>query len=93
VQPADVSEYAGVSLDVRGDGGVYTFIVSTTDGRWVSTFVAGDEWRTVEFPFASMEAPAEGAEWSGDNILDIRVLIKRAGGEVAWFELDEVRLY
>lgn len=93
VQPADVSEYAGVSLDVRGDGGVYTFMVSTTDGHWASTFVAGDEWRTVEFPFASMEAPAEGAEWSGDKVLGIRVLIKRAGGEVAWFELDEVRLY
>nr|WP_321441315.1 CIA30 family protein [uncultured Hyphomonas sp.] len=93
VQPADVSGFTGVTLDMRGDGGSYAFVVSTTDGRWVRTFDVGEEWRTIVFPFVDLDAPADGAEWSGNNILDVRILIKRAGGEVAWFELDDVRFY
>ena len=93
VQPADGSAFKGVSFDVRGDGGPYTFMVSTTEGRWTSVFEADDEWGVAFLPFEELDPPSEEVAWTGQDIIDVRVLIKRPGGDAAWFELDNVKFY
>jgi imidazolonepropionase-like amidohydrolase len=93
VQPADGSSFEGVSFDMRGDELPYTLVVSTTDGRWTREFEVGEDWQTVSVPFKEFSAPASDAEWSGDEILDVRFLIKRPGGDKVWFELDNVKFY
>ena len=93
VQPADGSAYKGVSFDMRGDDKPYTLIVSTTEGRWTEEFEVGENWKTVRIPFGELEAPAAGAKWTGDGIVDVRFLVKRPGGDTVWFELDNVEFF
>jgi imidazolonepropionase-like amidohydrolase len=93
VQPADGSAYKGVSFDMRGDGESYTLVVSTTDGRWTLPIQAGEDWKTMKVPFKSLTPPAAGVEWTGSDILDVRFLVMRPGGEKVWFELDNVSFY
>ncbi|WP_321489931.1 CIA30 family protein [uncultured Hyphomonas sp.] len=93
VQPADGSSFEGVVFDMRGDELPYTLVVSTTEGRWTREFEVSEDWQTVSVPFKDLAAPASGAEWGGDEILDVRFLIKRPGGDKVWFELDNVKFY
>jgi imidazolonepropionase-like amidohydrolase len=93
VQPADGSAYDGVTFDMRGDEKPYTLVVTTTEGRWTAPIEANESWETKTVPFADLTPPGPEASWTGDNILDIRFLINRPGGDKAWFELDEVEFY
>ncbi|HAE25519.1 MULTISPECIES: CIA30 family protein [Hyphomonas] len=93
VQPADGSAYKGVTFDARGDDKPYTLVVATTEGRWSCEFEVGEDWETVSVPFKDLIAPADGAEWTGDNIVDVRLLVKRPGGDTVWFELDNVKFF
>ena len=93
VQPMDVSQFEGIKLDMRGDGGEYLIALTTPDGRWTWTATADDDWSTKELKFADLTAPADGAEWTGDALVDARVLVVRPGGESAWFDLDNVTFY
>jgi imidazolonepropionase-like amidohydrolase len=93
VQPADASEFSGVSFDLRGDGQPYTFVISTTEGRWTYEMSADDVWKTIRVPFVDLQAPSEEAEWTGNGIMDVRILINRRGGDPAWFELDDVKFF
>jgi imidazolonepropionase-like amidohydrolase len=93
VQPADASAYKGLKFDIRGDGGDYVLAATTTEGTWTKSLVAGEEWSTVEVPFDTLGAPAEDEVWSGDDMLDVRFLIKRPGGDDVWMEVDDVSFY
>lgn len=93
VQPADASAYDGLQFDIRGDGGDYMLVATTTGGTWSKTLVAGEEWSTVQVPFDSLESPSESTAWSGGDMLDVRFLIKRPGGQDVWMEVDDVRFY
>ncbi|HEY0513329.1 MAG TPA: amidohydrolase family protein [Thermoanaerobaculia bacterium] len=56
--PADLSRFAGVSFEVKGDAGAsYQFMAFATHlGRMPAqkTFTAGPEWKRVTFPFADL---------------------------------------
>lgn len=93
VQPADASAYDGLQFDIRGDGGDYMLVATTTGGAWSKSLVAGEEWSTVQVPFDSLESPSESTAWSGGDMLDVRFLIKRPGGQDVWMEVDDVRFY
>ena len=93
VQPADASAYDGLQFDIRGDGGDYMLVATTTGGTWSKSLVAGEEWSTVQVPFDSLESPSESTAWSGGDMLDVRFLIKRPGGQDVWMEVDDVRFY
>ncbi|MND92349.1 hypothetical protein D3C80_845040 [compost metagenome] len=58
---------------------------------------AGDQWRTIELPFATFEAVARGqragAAWDGDDLLDLTIRASRDGGERVWFEIDNVQFF
>ncbi len=47
----------------------------------------------MKVPFKSLTPPAAGVEWTGSDILDVRFLVMRPGGEKVWFELDNVSFY
>ncbi|MEZ6000911.1 CIA30 family protein [Hyphomonas sp.] len=93
VQPADGTPYNGVAFDMRGDEKPYAFAVSTTEGRWTHEFEVGEVWQSIRVPFKDLMPPAENAKWSGEGIVDVRFLIKRPGGDAAWFELDNVSFF
>ena len=93
IQPMDVSSFEGVKMDLRGDGGDYVIALMTPEGRWSGTVTAGEDWETRSLAFADLTPPAEDAVWTGDALIDVRVLIVRPGGESAWFDLDNVSFY
>lgn len=94
VQPMDVSAYDGMKFDLRGDGGTYTVIVSSTDGLFTSTLDANEDWATFEIPFSELKAPSEGTEFNPETVYNIRVLdVGEGTGEPTWFELDNVTFY
>ncbi len=93
VQPMDVSQYDGLQLDLRGDGGEYTVAMMTPDGRWDWTTTAGEDWSTQTFAFEDLTPPSDDLEWNGETVFDARVLVIRPGGDDTWFDLDNVKFY
>jgi hypothetical protein len=93
IQPADARAFDGIRFDVRGDAGPYLISVTTTAGSWTAQAPAGGDWETIEVPFDSLEPPAEGVAWTGEDLLDVRFLVERPGGEKVWMELDDVTFY
>lgn len=94
VQPMDVSAFDGMKFDLRGDGGTYTVIVSSTDGRFTSTVDAAKDWSTFDVPFSGLQPPSDGIEFNPETVYNIRILdIGEGTGEPTWFELDNVTFY
>lgn len=95
VIPADVTAYEGVSTDLFGAGD-YTLRILSLKGMWEAKVSAGDGWISFKIPFTDFAftgnadpAPA----WTGDDLLQIGVLINREAGETAWFEIDNIGFY
>lgn len=94
VQPMDVSAFDGMAFDLRGDGGTYTVVVSSTDGRFTSTVDGSEDWSTFKIPFSELSPPSEGIEFNPETVYNIRLLdIGEGTGEPTWFELDNVTFY
>ncbi|MFN3609340.1 MAG: amidohydrolase family protein [Hyphomonas sp.] len=95
VIPADVTAYEGVSTDLFGSGD-YTLRILTLTGMWEAKVSAGDGWNSINVPFADFAfagsadpAPA----WTGDDLLQVGVMVNRGAGESAWFEIDDIGFY
>lgn len=95
VIPADVTGYEGISTEIFGSGD-YTLRVLSMQGVWEATVSAGEGWNTLNVPFTNFAysgnadpAPA----WTGDDLLQVGVLVKREAGETAWFEIDDIGFY
>lgn len=59
--PIDASSFAGIEIDVLGNGEMYNLHLRTADliRPWQSyrhSFAAGEEWKTHRLPFASFDA-------------------------------------
>jgi len=94
---ADVSRYAGISFDVRGEAAarviVQTYGVRNSDA-WTSTFTPGGEWQTVKIPFGALKRKDEGAVvWSGKDARALLFELSGGAGARAWIELDNVGFY
>lgn len=76
-QPFAAGQYAGIELDVYGNGESYNVHLRTAD-TWIvwqsyrASFAAPPQWRTVRLPFSAFEAYRTGAP------LDLKTL-KRIG--------------
>lgn len=97
VEPVDLTARKGVRFDLRGDGRPYEIRLRGRHGAWRKEVAAGDQWRTIELPFATFEAVARGqragAAWDGDDLLDLTIRASRDGGERVWFEIDNVQFF
>lgn len=97
VQPADVSAFRGVRMELRGDGGPYKVMLNTLNGRWAAEVKAGPAWTTVEVPFSALSRmPGRGAgagAWTGTDVVEVEIGGSREGGRRLWLELDNVSFY
>jgi imidazolonepropionase-like amidohydrolase len=94
---ADVTRYAGISFDVRGEAAarllVQTYRERNSDA-WASTFAPTSEWQTVKIPFSTLKRRLEGGPaWSGKDTRALVFELSGASGAKAWLELDNVQFY
>jgi imidazolonepropionase-like amidohydrolase len=89
VEPCDVSDFQGVQFDIRGNG-KFELGARTRRGNFVLPFDAGDTWKQVKIPFASLRGRAQ---WKADELTAIVFQLSGNGGEKPWMELDNVRFF
>ena len=94
---ADISPYAGISFDVRGDAAA-SVLIQTYGGRasgaWASAFAPTGEWQTVHVPFSLLQRRAEdGHAWTGKDARALLFELSGAPGASTWLELDNVQFY
>ena len=96
IEPADLSGYAGVQLEIRGEADcrlvVNAYANRTIADPWVAKLPVSNEWRTVRVPFSDLQRRAGGV-WEAR---DARALMVELGGSPrsgVWLEIDNVRLY
>jgi imidazolonepropionase-like amidohydrolase len=92
VVPVDARRYSGVRFDVRGQG-EYGFGITTLGGAWSKSFEATPTWTTVSASFSGLAPAASGVPWLGQDLIDLRFVIARPGGTIAWLEIDNVEFY
>jgi len=97
VEPADLTQYTGVSFDARGEG-AYRLIVNTYGLRvpdpYNAPFSATADWQTIRIPFASLQRRAPDAgPWARNDARALLFEIAASAGAGAWLELDNVKLY
>lgn len=92
ITPVDVREQTGIRLRIRGEEGEYPVRLQTPDGFWTGSVSASPRWSTVPISFEEFAGP-EGAMWSGADIVSIHLLAPGSGGDVVWFEIDDVEFY
>ncbi len=96
VEPADISEYAGIRFETRGDG-EYELMISTRGVRdydyHYAKFSGIGRWRQVEIPFSDLEQRNGSKPFTGKDAETLMFRIERKPGESAWLELDDIELY
>jgi len=93
---ADVSKYAGVSFDVRGEAAarliVQTYGVRNSD-HWAAAFTPTGEWQTLKIPFSALARAAPAPAWTRKDARALLFELGGAPGAKAWLELDNVQFY
>ncbi|MBY9068077.1 amidohydrolase family protein [Hyphomonas sp. WL0036] len=95
VVPVDATAYAGVTAELFGSGD-YTLRILSLNGNWEAKVTAGEGWNRFEVPFTDFAFagnPESAPAWSGDDLLQVGIMINREGGESAWFEVDNIGFY
>jgi imidazolonepropionase-like amidohydrolase len=98
LQPVDVSRFAGLKFDARGEGS-YRLTLPTRgirDGRYYhAAFTSAPAWAEVTVPFGTLEQTGNGPRvaWTGTDVLEIGFDIDREPETVGWLEIDNLRLY
>ncbi len=89
IEPASVQGFRGVTFSARGEG-EYRLIITTRKGRFEAKFTASAKWMPVRIPFTQLESKQT---WTGLDATMVSFEVRRAEGEEAWFELDDVSFY
>jgi len=96
ILPADVTGFAGVEFEVRGEAACRLLINAygnrTAADPWAADFSTGVEWKTIRVPFGDMKRRAAGA-WDGRDLRAVMVELSGAPRAGVWVELDNLRLY
>jgi imidazolonepropionase-like amidohydrolase len=97
IELADVSQYAGISFEVRGEG-TYRLLAHTNGVQaadpFAAPFSASGEWQLVKVPFSALARKAEGAKaWTGRDVRALVFELSGAPESGVWLELDNVRFY
>jgi hypothetical protein len=97
IELADVSQYAGISFEVRGEGSFR--LLATTNGvpnadSFTAPFEASAEWQLVKIPFGALARKAAGAKaWTGRDVRALLFELAGAAESAVWLEPDNVRFY
>ena len=89
IQPVDVRGFAGVQVQVRGEG-AYNLGFEGTGGRWAEPFTASPDWKTLKLPFSALTGRTP---WTGDDVTSLSLTASRKGGEKVWLEIDNLSFY
>ena len=89
IEPANVQGFRGVAFSARGEG-EYRLIITTRKGRFEAKFAASAKWMPVRIPFTQLESKQV---WTGLDATMVSFEVRRAEGEEAWFEVDDVSFY
>jgi hypothetical protein len=91
VELADVSQFTGVSFDVRGEGSHRLMLLPGGKSRAPSAapIAARGEWQTVKIPFSELK----GGTWTGKNLRIVGFELSGAPESTVWLELDNIRFY
>ena len=96
IEPADLSGYAGVQFEVRGEAACRLLVNAygnrTASDPWAATVSVSPEWQTVRVPFTGLRRRGEGT-W---DARDARAVMLELSGEPragVWLEVDNLRLY
>ena len=96
IELADVSGYAGVTFEVRGEGegrlAVGSYHLRNADS-YGAPFPMGAEWKTVKIPFAELRRKTGTAVWDAKDGRALYFDLSAAPSASAWMELDNVRFY
>jgi imidazolonepropionase-like amidohydrolase len=98
ITPADIRNYHGLKLELRGDGD-YQLTYNSLAGAWTTDITGTNSWKTVEVPFASLHhvAALKGEEkdaiWNGTDLTEIEIVDHRDAGTKTWLEIDNVSFY
>ena len=97
ISPADVSGFAGVSFEVRGEAAgrllMQTYRVRNTDA-YAAPFTIGADWQTLKIPFASLKRrTANAGSWDATDGRVLLFELAGSAGSSVWMELDNVRFY
>ena len=96
IELADVSGYAGVTFEVRGEGDgrlvVGSYHLRNSDG-YGAQFTMGAEWKTVKIPFAELRRKTGTAVWDAKDGRALYFDLSAPPSAPAWMELDNVRFY
>ncbi|HEY1495080.1 MAG TPA: amidohydrolase family protein [Candidatus Solibacter sp.] len=96
IELADVSGYAGVTFEVRGEGEgrlvVGSYHLRNADG-YGAPFPMGAEWKTVKIPFAELRRKTATSVWDAKDGRALYFDLSASPSASAWMELDNVRFY
>ncbi len=93
VQPADARAYRGVRLSLRGDG-PYQLVVNTLSGQWTADVSGNADWQTIEVPFTAFrQTRGPAATWSGDDLLQVGLQMRREAAASDWAEIDDLGFF
>ncbi|NKF23243.1 amidohydrolase family protein [Solimonas marina] len=102
IAPADLRQYHGVRLQIRGEVGRGAVALRTAGSlRWQHDISVGAHWASVDVPFNELAAlkpahvglAAADTSWAGDDLTGIAVVGYGAPGQKIWLEIDDVRFY
>jgi hypothetical protein len=97
IELADVSQYAGISFEVRGEGSYRLLAPSNgvpNADPFAAPFSASPEWQVVKIPFSALARGTDGAQaWTGRDLRALVFELSGAPESLVWLELDNVRFY
>ena len=95
IELADVSRFAGVQFEVRGQAEARLVMQSygaMPNDPWAAGFPVTSEWETVRVPFADFKKRAV-ATWNGKDTRALLFELSGPTGSGVWLELDNLRFY
>jgi hypothetical protein len=96
IELADLSQYAGVTFEVRGEGQgkllVSSYHLRNSDS-YSAPFAAGAEWQSVKIPFAELRKREGTERWDAKDARSLLFELSAPPSSAAWLELDNVRFY
>ena len=68
-------------------------VVTGSSGAWRKEISITSGWNTVRIPFEAFSGLDASTSKIGNDIVDVRFLIKREGGQNVWLEIDQVSFF